>query len=77
MATSSGAMSTVSNAPGSSRLSSCSIATVGTSALTSGARSASAIASLTTESFMMCATVSRGSLWLTQTETRPAAMVAM
>jgi len=31
----------------------------------------------TAESFMMCATVSRGSLWLTQTETRPAAMVAM
>ena len=32
---------------------------------------------LDAESFMMCATVSRGSLWLTQTETRPAAMVAM
>ena len=34
------------------------------------------MASATLESFMMCATVSRG-LWLTQNETRPAAMVAI
>ena len=53
------------------------MASVGTSSRTKGARSASATANLTSESFMMCATVSRGSLWLTQTETRPAAMVAM
>jgi hypothetical protein len=70
-------MSTGTKGPGSSRLSSRSIATVGTSSATSGARSESATASLIAESFMMCATVSRGSLWLTQTETRPAAMVAM
>ena len=70
-------MSTGANGPGSSRLSSCSIATVGTSTATSGARSASAMASLMAESFMMCATVSRGSLWLTHTETSPAAMVAI
>ena len=53
------------------------MASVGTSSATSGARSSSATANLTAESFMMCATVSRGSLWLTQTETSPAAMVAM